>query len=135
MKIKVTCAIIIHGNKVMAAKRSSTMPHPGYWEFPGGKVKDGELYEAGLKREITEELQCEVAVHKQIKTFNYCYPDKEIELIPFICTLKDQMPIPVEHDEICWVTKDELRKLNLLPADIPIANYIVKNFTDFTFNF
>ena len=73
MIIKVTCAIIVSNTKILAAKRSNTMPHSGYWEFPGGKIEDDELPEDCLIREIQEELDCTIEVNQQLPAFRISF--------------------------------------------------------------
>lgn len=128
MPIKVVCAIIIDHNRILAAKRSIEMPHPRYWEFPGGKIETGEKEEDCLLREIREELNCEIIIEKQIKSFTYSYPDKTIVLKPFICTLKNNPPTAIEHEKIKWLSIYELDKLKWLPADIEIKNFLLTFF-------
>ncbi len=124
MTIKVTCAIIINNHKILAAKRSSTMPHSGFWEFPGGKIEIGETPEVCLIREIKEELDCTIKIKNKLPLFTHKYKDKHIELHPFTCTILNQYPKPLEHSEIGWFTLTELLKLNWLPADEPIAIFL-----------
>ncbi len=125
--IQVVCAVILQKNNILAAKRSEAMPHPGYWEFPGGKVEDGESEELSLKREILEELGCDIIIEKQLPSFPYQYPDKKVILIPFICKLNGENPTPKEHEQIAWFSLGELDQLNWLPADVPIAKYLRDN--------
>lgn len=132
--IKVTCAIIINNNKIMAAKRSQLMPHAGFWEFPGGKMEDNESADKCLEREIREELQCDVIIQQQLKSFYYAYPDKQIELIPFVCTVNNNAIHPTEHEKIVWLKSFELNDLDWLAADIPIALYVSENFDTFSVN-
>jgi 8-oxo-dGTP diphosphatase len=131
--LQVVCAIIIHQNKVLAAKRSTSMPHPGYWEFPGGKVEDGETPEECLHREIKEELKCRVKIQKSLPHFFYYYPNKEIEFIPFMCTLENTDPHPMEHEEIRWLNQNELEQVKWLPADIEIKDFLYVNYDRFIF--
>ncbi len=126
--IQVTCAIILHQNKFLAAKRSSTMPHPGYWEFPGGKLEKGEKAEACIIREIQEELNCTVHIQKALPVFTYAYTDKTVELLPFVCKLLNTKPTPIEHQEIKWLESKELNCVKWLPADIAIKDYLLNNF-------
>ena len=125
MIIKVACAVIVNNNKILAAKRSEIMPHAGFWEFPGGKIEEGENAEDCLCREIAEELHCQVNVVEMLPSFQHEYSCKKIELIPFLCELNNGIPNPAEHEELCWLSKTELLNIKWLPADIPIAQYIV----------
>lgn len=122
--VTVVCAIIIHNNKILAAKRSLNMPHPGYWEFPGGKIEEGENDIECLHREIMEELNCEIIVEKRIQNFECNFKDKKIVLLPFICKLKNNYPSAIEHDRIEWLSLQELNKHQWLPTDIEIINFL-----------
>ena len=124
MTINVVCAIMINDNKILAAKRGHNMPHSGYWEFPGGKIEDGENEQDCLHREIKEELDCEINITKEIKSFTYKYADKTIVLKPFICRIKNTLPKAIEHETIEWLSLDELNLKKWLAADVEIKNYI-----------
>ncbi len=132
MIIKVTCAIIVENNKILTAKRSSSMPHSGFWEFPGGKIEEGESSENCLMREIKEELNCEIHIHKKLPAFTHQHLDKHIELQPYVCSIANGTPQPLEHSEIRWLNTSELLYLNWLPADIAIAKFL-KSFNEKSF--
>ena len=119
--IPVTCAIIIHQEKVLVAKRSESMNLAGYWEFPGGKIEEGEHPEDCLLREIKEELGIEIKIQSPLTTSKFDYSKgKIIELIPFICTWHSGEINLLEHEMIEWLEVEELPKLKWAPADIPI---------------
>lgn len=130
--ISVSCAIIIHLNKVMVAKRSASMSQPGMWEFPGGKLEEGESPEESLIREIKEELGMEISVDRQLAISRYVYSEEKIvELIPFLCTWKSGNIQVLEHEEVDWLEIEELRDLNWAPADIPVYNELLENWQAF----
>ena len=83
--IEVTCAIILERKGVLATRRSAGMPHALKWEFPGGKVKEGETPEYCIRREIREELGIEILVDKQLPAVTYHYEAQTVILIPLIC--------------------------------------------------
>lgn len=119
--IPVTCAIIIHQEKVLVAKRSKSMNLAGYWEFPGGKIEEGEQPEGCLIREIKEELGIEIKIQSPLTPSKFDYSQgKIIELIPFICTWQSGEINLLEHEIIEWLEVGELPKLKWAPADIPI---------------
>ena len=122
--IRVTCAIIVRDEKILAVQRSEDMPQPLQWEFPGGKIKDGESEEASLIREIKEELDITIKPLKRLIPNQHHYPDKSIELIPFVCEIVQGNIVLHEHKALEWVNKEELMNLNLCEADIPIAQQI-----------
>jgi 8-oxo-dGTP diphosphatase len=119
--ITVTCAIIEKDGKVLCAKRSEIMQLPGKWEFPGGKTEQGELPEDCIKREIREELGIEIEIIEKLpaKKHNYS-PGFHFELVPFRCRQVEGILEPGEHEEVRWLAKEELRKLNWAAADIPV---------------
>ncbi|WP_296702811.1 (deoxy)nucleoside triphosphate pyrophosphohydrolase [Algoriphagus sp.] len=130
--IPVTCAIIIHQNKILVAKRSSKMSQPGFWEFPGGKIENNESKEDCLKREILEELGIVITVKSKLTPSIYEYSsEKVIQLFPFICDWESGDLQILEHEKVMWVAVDELQNLNLAPADIPICKELSHNWQAF----
>ena len=69
--LEVTCAIIVHENKILICQRSAAMKMPLKWEFPGGKVEDGESKEDCLRREIWEELRIHITINKVLTLVEY----------------------------------------------------------------
>ncbi len=124
MIIQVTCAIILQNNRFLAAKRSQSMPHSGFWEFPGGKIEGGESAEDCLIREIKEELSCKISLIKELPVFAHQFKDKHIELIPFLCNITNGIPVPIEHEEIRWLNQSELNTVKWLPADMAIIEFL-----------
>ncbi|WP_111672358.1 (deoxy)nucleoside triphosphate pyrophosphohydrolase [Algoriphagus litoralis] len=123
--IPVTCAIIFHQGKVLAAKRSETMDLAGKWEFPGGKIEAGESPEACLIREIQEELAVKIQVVQALPSSDYVYSDeKTIRLIPFLAQLKSFDFHLLEHEELVWLGEHELFTLDWAAADVPIVHQI-----------
>jgi 8-oxo-dGTP diphosphatase len=124
--IHVTCAIIEKDAEVLCAQRSELMPLPLKWEFPGGKVEEGESLEDCLVREIREELGLQVLVKEQLppSTFNYG-AGKEICLHPFICHIHSGTVSLKEHKQVVWLPATELKKLDWAAADIPILDHYI----------
>jgi len=134
--IPVTCAIIIHQNKILVAKRSSKMSLPGFWEFPGGKIENNESKEDCLKREIKEELGLEVLIKLKLTPSIYEYSEeKKIELFPFICDWKSGDLEVLEHEKVIWIGIEELDKLIWAPADLPICRELSQNWQAFRSDF
>ena len=79
--LKVTCAIIIHRNKILVAQRNANSEHPLKWEFPGGKIDTNEKPDTSISREIKEELQIEIEIFEKMTSVNYDYGFKKIQLI------------------------------------------------------
>ena len=125
--ITVTCAIIEQDGKVLVARRGAAMSQPLLWEFPGGKVEPGESLTACIAREIAEELGVAVAVGARLPDNVHDYGNgKVICLVPFRCRLLSHAFVLKEHQEVRWLTLDELLGLEWAPADVPIVEHYLK---------
>lgn len=124
--IKVTGAVFIRGNRVLAAQRGAEKILGGYWEFPGGKIEPGETAKESLEREIREELQCTAIVGELLTTTDYDYPFGTVSLTTFLCELGDEEPSLTEHQDIRWVAPEDLKSLEWAPADIPAVDLLVE---------
>ena len=123
---RVTCAIIVKDGRVLAARRGAGMNQGGLWEFPGGKVRDGESDEASLVREIREELGLAVLPTGRLEERAHTYDeDRKIVLVPFVCSVLRGELKPVEHSESRWCARDELEGLDWCPADLPVVRQAV----------
>jgi 8-oxo-dGTP diphosphatase len=121
--IRVTCAIIRNeDNEVLAVQRGEKTDHPFKWEFPGGKVKEGESEEECIIREIREELTIDIVICSRM---DYDYGKKHILLIPFICDTLEDLPVLTEHVAFKWMEPVKLKNLDFSEADIIVAdNYL-----------
>ncbi len=115
--VKVVCAIIIDGNKILVAQHGNHPHHPYKWEFPGGKVEKGESPEGSLQREIKEELNIEISIQAKLNPVVFNYGVKIIELIPFVCYPQKGDIQLNEHIDFAWVTMERLFNLDLTEAD------------------
>jgi len=126
--VHVACAVIEHDGKVLSTQRSAVMSLPLKWEFPGGKIKQGEDAEAGLRREVFEELGIAVDIHRPLTPTTHVYPTFTVTLYPFICTIRQGTITLHEHAAITWLDPDRLRDLDWAAADLPvIEEYRVLN--------
>jgi len=125
--IQVACAIIEHNGRVLAAQRSEFMSLPLKWKFPGGKIDDGENPEECLIRELTEELNINVAVEFLLPPVNHDYTSFSVMLHPFICTIVSGKIILHEHKAIVWLSPQELPSLDWAAADIPVVFAYLEN--------
>lgn len=121
--IEVVAAVIVHNNKIFATQRGYG-DYKGFWEFPGGKIEQGETKQSALKREIKEELDIDITVNKLIKTVEYDYPTFHLTMHVFSCFLKNKQPTLLEHMDAKWLSKNELAVLNWLPADMCLLNVV-----------
>lgn len=118
--VPVACAIIENRGKVLSVQRSESMSLPLKWEFPGGKINDGESPEECLKRELFEELGIEVAVTQSLPLVTYHYPAFTVTLYPFICKIVAGEIILREHVAVAWLQPCELHTLDWAEADRPV---------------
>ena len=121
--IKVVAAIIINNKKIFATQRGYGEFKDG-WEFPGGKIEEGETPEKALIREIKEELDVKINVNKKIDTVEYDYPNFHLSMDCFICNILDGELVLKEHEASKWLTKDELFSVEWLPADLDVVRKI-----------
>ena len=117
----VTAAVIIENEKVLITRRAADQRHAGWWEFPGGKVEDGESPEACLRRELMEELGVDAHIGDLLAESIFQYETGAIRLLAYCAEIiAGEIRMSV-HDEFQWVSAADLAKFKLLPADRPIA--------------
>jgi len=127
--INVTCAIIRNDDeKVLVVQRGEGSDHPLKWEFPGGKVDQGENFEDCIVREIEEELSLDIVICESLQNVEHDYGHKIVRLIPFICDTLMDLPVLNEHVDYRWVNADELRDIDFSEADIPVANDYISRY-------
>lgn len=117
--IKVVGAIIENNNKILCALRSKDMSLPMMWEFPGGKIEEGESVNEAIVREIKEELDCNIEVISIFNDNTHEYENIIVNLITVKCKLISGNPKAKEHAKLLWLPVDYLESLNWAPADIP----------------
>ena len=115
--IRVVAAIIIDNDKVFATQRGYGEFKDG-WEFPGGKIDEGETAEEALVREIKEELDTEIEVINLLDTVEYDYPNFHLSMYCFICKIRSGTLVLKEHESAKWLTKEALYSVDWLPADL-----------------
>jgi 8-oxo-dGTP diphosphatase len=128
--IEVACAIIMRGKEVLITQRSEQMPHPLYWEFPGGKLKPGESPEKCIVREIREELHVNIKVDRLLPSVIQSYENQTIKLIPFICTLKSETIELQQHKSYKWIRRQEVDQFPILEADMKILERMNGHWTE-----
>lgn len=126
--IKVVAAIITdyndEGQRILFATQRGYGDFKGGWEFPGGKIEEGETPTEALKREIMEELETEIAVGELIDTIEYDYPTFHLSMDCFWAEIVSGGLVLKEHEAAKWLTKDELDSVEWLPADIILIDKI-----------
>ena len=118
-KIQVVAAIIVEKGRLFATQRGYG-DFKDYWEFPGGKIEQGETPEEALRREILEELDTHVEVGDLLTTVEYDYPQFHLTLPCFRCRIIHGPLLLKEHEAALWIELDKLEQLNWLPADLQI---------------
>ncbi len=124
--VRVVGAAIIKDGKLFAAQRPGSKEVGFKWEFPGGKIEEGETPEEALKREIREELSTEIEVDRFITTVSYTYPTFHLSMAVFLCHLTGPEPTLSEHVACAWLTADQLSSIPWAPADYQILDEIKK---------
>ena len=121
--IKVVAAIIRKENSVFATQRGYG-DYKDWWEFPGGKVEEGETPERALIREIREELDSDIIVEKFLTTVEHDYPKFHLSMDCFWCRVQSGKLTLLEHEAARWLPINDLRQVNWLPADVKVVEAI-----------
>ncbi len=114
--IEVVAAVIFDEQGRIFATQRGYGEWKDWWEFPGGKVENGEKREQALKREIREELDAEIEVGELLRTIDYDYPAFHLTMHCFKCTLDSDVTLK-EHEAAKWLKQEELNTVQWLPAD------------------
>lgn len=129
--IRVVAAIIKatneKGDPIIFATQRGYGDFKGGWEFPGGKIEEGETPQEALAREIKEELETEIAVGDLIDTIEYNYPTFHLSMDCFWAKIVSGNLVLKEHEAAKWLKKDELDSVEWLPADMTLIEKIRKD--------
>lgn len=125
-QIEVVAAVIKRGNEIFATQRGYG-EFKDWWEFPGGKMEQGESAQQALIREIKEELAADIIVGELIQTVDWDYPNFHLTMHCFWCELASEALHLNEHEAASWLTKDTLYSVKWLPADDVILKEIEQN--------
>lgn len=124
----VTAAIISHDGRILLTQRKPDAPYPLLWEFPGGKLEPEEHPEACIVREVREELAMEVAVEGIYEVVYHRYPERPVMVLAYLCSWIGGELRELEVAGHCWALPHEVPRFDLLPADIPLAERIAREF-------
>ena len=121
--IQVVAAVIIHNNKILCVQRGPAKYDyiSKKWEFPGGKLEEGETKLEAIVREIKEELHMEINVDAFLITVKHTYPDFQLTMDTFLCSSITGKLTLTEHGDYKWLEKSELSGLDWAAADVPIV--------------
>lgn len=126
--IRVVAAVIKStnekGDPMIFATQRGYGDFKGGWEFPGGKIEEGETPKEALVREIREELETEIAVGELIDTVEYDYPTFHLSMDCFWAEIVSGDLVLKEHEAAKWLTRDELDTVEWLPADIGLIEKV-----------
>lgn len=120
----ITKAINEKGEIIILATQRGYGDFKGGWEFPGGKIEEGEIPQEALKREIMEELETEIIVGELIDTIEYDYPTFHLSMDCFWAEIVSGDLVLTEHAAAKWLKKEELDSVEWLPADITLIEKI-----------
>ena len=114
------------GEEIIFATQRGYGDLKGGWEFPGGKIEEGETSQAALQREIMEELDTEIAVGELIDTIEYDYPTFHLSMDCFWCEIVKGNLVLEEHEAARWLSEEQLDEVEWLPADVTLIEKIRK---------
>ena len=118
--IEVVAALIWQGDKFMICQRPAHKARGLLWEFVGGKVESGETKEEALIRECREELDVTLSVGDVFMDVTHEYPDITVHLTLFKATIAEGVPVALEHNDVKWITPEEIPSYDFCPADVEI---------------
>ena len=120
----VVAALIWNKGRFMICQRPANKSRPLLWEFVGGKVEPGETKEQALIRECKEELDIIIEVRDVFTEVVHEYPDITIRLTVFNARIAEGTPKLIEHNDLKWITPDEIPQYEFCPADVGVLEEI-----------
>ena len=126
--IHVVAAVIIKDHKVFCCQRADKGPLAKKWEFPGGKIEDGEKHEDALVREIKEELKTEIKLNEFLMQVDHQYPTFRLIMDAYLCEIVSGDLTLCEHLDSKWLSEDKLDQPDWAEADIPIIEKLKEGY-------
>ena len=126
--VKVVAAIIIKNNQVLIAQRSGG-EFDNFWEFPGGKIENGESEDIALQREINEELNISISIDEHLMTIEYAYSNFDLVMDCYICSTSESIQSLSVHKSIKWIClQDNFDLFKWVPADEQIVQRLKEKY-------
>ena len=125
-QIEVVAAIIHDDQGRIFATQRGYGEWKDWWEFPGGKMEEGETPEEALKREIWEELETDIVVEQLVDTVEWDYPQFHLTMLCYLCHVESGHLVLKEHEAARWLGRDELESVDWLPADRDLVRKLKK---------
>lgn len=126
--VQVAAALIWKDGRFMICQRPENKTRAFQWEFVGGKAEKGETRQEALIRECREELDITVKVGNIFMEVDHQYPDINVHLTVFNAEIAEGVPVLLEHNDMRWITPDEIKNFNFCPADKDILEKIIKEY-------
>ena len=125
--IHVVAAVTLHNKKILCVQRGPAKYDyiSLKWEFPGGKLEEGETKLEAIVREIKEELHMDIQVDAFLMTVHHTYPDFQLTMDTFLCSSETDELTLTEHGAFKWLEKTELDELNWAAADAPVIRFLL----------
>lgn len=120
----VVAAVIEQDGKIFCCKRAKEKECANQWEFPGGKIEQGETNQEALIREIKEELNAHIRVDRYITTVNHQYETFSITMYVYLCSLEEGELTLLEHQDSIWCDIDQLDTIDFAEADLKVIEQI-----------
>ena len=117
MPIRVAAALVFDAGRLLITRRPAGKHLGGFWEFPGGKLEEGESFQDCLQRELREELGIQVRVGELLAAVEHNYPEQTLQIHFYRCALDSGTPSPIECDAVEWITPSMLNDYAFPPAD------------------
>lgn len=124
--VLVTAGILLDGDRILICQRHHSDRYGLQWEFPGGKVQDGEDLKASLRRELAEELSIQAEVGEEVFRLRHRYPDRYVEVVFFLVRAYGGRVQNGVFEAVEWAPRGKLHTYNFLEADLELVNRIAK---------